>query len=150
MPIVGIYANDHGHSYIVHTCCGQQVQLNAVLHVKKKKFQPLMEKRLQWFVTLLLMELINGIEFLRCTCASIKKYNYILIKVKDVVLSKDSNASCHTLFHWFCGYIKAAVIKVMEGVAKRDKDLMRKKAEEKANTNENDWEKHNNSFVGVK
>ena len=38
----------------------------------------------------------------------------------------------------------------MEGVAKRDKDLMRKKAEEKANTNENDWEKHNNSFVGVK
>ena len=37
VPVIGNYSKEHGCSYVVYTCCYQQVQINAVLCIQKEE-----------------------------------------------------------------------------------------------------------------
>ena len=114
-PIVGICADDLGRSCIEHTCCGEQVQLNAVLRVCRVQIHTSQGEE-----TSVCFYIVNdGIDqcrvaFLKRSFTECDKYDGALVRVVNVISLDDCDAVRRAKFHCFHGCAKAAVIGVTE------------------------------------
>ena len=128
IPIIGIYADDHGHRCIEHICCGQQVQLNVVLFFAGNRSASHEGKKQLCAATSWLMALISGMLDLKCYCTKFDNYNGVLILMVDVIAPDDADITRWVKFHHFYGWADVAIIGVIEHCpSSGDEQHLRKK-----------------------
>ena len=112
IPIIAMYSDDSGCSCILHTCCREQVQLNAVLSVCREQIH------MSWGEETAMCYIIkDGIDqchngFLRHSCTKFDTYDGVLIQVVNVILPDDTDTTRRAKFYHFCVWAYGAVIGV--------------------------------------
>ena len=103
-------ADECGHSCIEHTCCGEQVQLNAVLCVHMEQICTSQGEE-----TAMCCYIVKDgihqchVEFLRCSFTKCDKYYGVLVQVIDVISPHDSNAIRRAKFAFMGGLMQLSL-----------------------------------------